>query len=146
MSTQAQRTPEVAQNKAEIASRARKRRKESRQAAEMEISATAKYLQDHLGQALVSILADVADPKTVGRWARGRVSPSFKREVRLRVAYDATKLIVESLGESTARAWFLGSSPYLDDESPAIVLSESKTFREGRQIMPAARSFLEGAY
>ena len=106
----------------------------------------ARYLQEHLGQKLAAVAVGANDPKTVGRWAAGKVSPPFVREIRLRAAYDATRLIVDQDGDETARAWFLGASPFLDYESPALVLSQAKTVQECRGIVPAAISFLEDAY
>jgi hypothetical protein len=106
----------------------------------------ARYLQEHLGQKLAAVAVGAHDPKTVSRWAAGKVSPPFVREIRLRAAYDATRLIVDQDGDETARAWFLGASPFLDYESPALVLSQAKTVQECRGIVPAAISFLEDAY
>lgn len=110
------------------------------------VAVVAGYLQEHLGQQLTAFLSGVSDPKTVGRWAGGKIQPPFAREVRLRSAYDAARLIVEQAGEDTARAWFLGTSPYLDHTAPSVVLHDAKTPAECRHIVPAAISFLEGAY
>jgi hypothetical protein len=110
------------------------------------LSEVAAYLQDHLGQKLTAFVAGVSDPKTVGRWASGKSGPPFHREVRLRSAYDAARLIVDQVGDETARAWFLGTSPFLDHTAPAVVLHDAKTPEGCRHIVPAARSFLEGAY
>lgn len=106
----------------------------------------ARYLQEHLGQRLTAFLSGVKDPKTVGRWIAGRVEPPFAREIRLRSAYDAAHLIIDQIGEESARAWFLGTSPYLDHTAPAVVLHDAETPEECRHIVPAALSFLEGAY
>lgn len=106
----------------------------------------ASYLQEHLGQQLTAFLSGVDDPKTVGRWASGKMRPPFTREVRLRSAYDAARLIVERIGDETARAWFLGTSSFLDQTAPALVLHDATTPEECRHIVPAAISFLEGAY
>ena len=110
------------------------------------IGEVARYLQEHLGQQLTAVLSGVRNPKTVGRWISGRAEPPFVREVRLRSAYDAARLIVEAVGADSARAWFLGSSPFLDNTAPALVLHDAKTLEECRHIVPAAISFLEGAY
>ncbi len=110
------------------------------------LAEVARYLQDNLGQKLTAFLSGVGDPKTVGRWASGKVQPPFIREVRLRSAYDAAHLIVGETGAETARAWFLGTSPFLDYTAPAVVLHEAESPEECRHIVPAAISFLEGAY
>ena len=105
-----------------------------------------RYLQDNLGQKLTAFLSGVSDPKTVGRWASGKVQPPFTREVRLRSAYDAARLIIDEVDAETARAWFLGTSSFLEFTAPAVVLHEAESPEECRHIVPAAISFLEGAY
>ena len=117
-----------------------------RQEAAPALAEVASYLQEHLGQKLTAFLAGVGDPKTVGRWASGKIQPPFTREVRLRSAYDAARLIIEQIGDETARAWFLGTSSFLDHTAPAVVLHDATTPEECRHIVPAAISFLEGAY
>lgn len=106
----------------------------------------ARYLQDHLGQKLTAFLSGATNPKTVGRWVAGKSRPTFEKEVRLRSAYDAARLISDRIGDETARAWFLGTSPYLDHTAPAVVLHEAEDPAQCRKIVPAAISFLEGAY
>ena len=110
------------------------------------LTEVAGYLQEHLGQKLTAFLSGVTDPKTVGRWVSGKIEPPYSREIRLRSAYDAARLIVDQVGGETARAWFLGTSPFLDHTAPAVVLHDAKTPEECRHIVPAAISFLEGAY
>ncbi len=110
------------------------------------LAEVAGYLQKHLGQKLTAFLAGVGDPKTVGRWASGRIQPAFTREVRLRSAYDAARLLVEQIGDETARTWFLGTSSFLDYTAPAVVLHDATTPEECRYIVPTAISFLESAY
>ena len=117
-----------------------------RQEKVLTLSEVAGYLQEHLGQKLTAFLSGVSDPKTVGRWASGKLNPAFTREVRLRSAYDAARVIVDEVGDETARAWFLGTSPFLDYMAPAVVLHDSNTPGECRHVVPAAISFVEGAY
>jgi hypothetical protein len=61
--------------------------------------------------------------------------------MRLREAYQATRLIVGSRGDGPAKAWFNGSNPRLDDQAPAYVLRHAKSWEDLRAIVPAARSF-----
>ncbi len=132
---------------AQVATKPRSRIRRTRERQNVPaLPGVARYLQEHLGQKLAAFLSGVADPKTVGRWASGKVQPPFTKEVRLRSAYDAARLITDRLGDETARAWFLGTSSYLDYTAPAVVLHEAETPEECRHIVPAAISFLEGAY
>lgn len=110
------------------------------------IAEVATYLQGHLGQQLVAAIAGVSDPKTVGRWASGKNEPPATREWRLRSAYEATRLIAAQTDAGTARAWFLGSSPFLEGRPPAVALHDATTPQDASRIVPAALSFLEGSY
>jgi len=121
-------------------------RTRSRTASAPPIAEVVTYLQGHLGQQLVAALAGVSDPKTVGRWAGGKNEPPATREWRLRSAYEATRLIAEQTDAGTARAWFLGSSPFLEGRPPAVALHDAATPQDVSRIVPAALSFLEGSY
>ena len=110
------------------------------------IAEVASYLQGHLGQQLVAAIAGVSDPKTVGRWASGKNEPPATREWRLRSAYEATRLIAEQTDAGTARAWFLGSSPFLEGRAPVVALHDAARPQDVSRIVPAALSFLEGSY
>jgi hypothetical protein len=100
----------------------------------------AAFLQDLVGQQLTAVMTDVADPKAVGKWARGERVPRGDASRRLRDAYHAAILL--TLGESaqTARAWLMGMNPLLDDRAPAAVIAASP---DGAvRAMQAARAFL----
>jgi hypothetical protein len=110
-----------------------------------EPKALAGWLQEHLGQQLVAYLAGLRDVKTVGRWARGEAEPRDLRLYRLQRAYVAAQLLVAAYGDRTARSWFVGSNPLLDDASPARVLREGSIELDAR-VPGAARAFLEGGF
>jgi hypothetical protein len=93
-----------------------------------------------LGQKLVASIAGVSDPRTVARWAAGERTPRSEHEQRLRCAYQTFQLLITDESPHTARAWFLGLNPQLDDRSPV------QSIREGafRDVLIAARAFLAG--
>jgi hypothetical protein len=95
-------------------------------------------LEEALGRQLVAALADV-DPKTVDRWREGR-KPRSESEARLRTAFQVYQLLLTRDSEHTARAWFIGLNPQLDDVSPIEVLRKGRL----REVLVAAKSFTLG--
>jgi hypothetical protein len=107
---------------------------------ESSVADIAAYLQDALGQKLVAYMADVQDPKTVGRWAKGRLPQDSGTETKLRGAFQVFQLLLTEESPHTVRAWFVGLNPQLDDESPATAISEGRI----RDVLVAAKAFLAG--
>ncbi|HEX4495007.1 MAG TPA: XRE family transcriptional regulator [Thermoanaerobaculia bacterium] len=116
-----------------------------REATTLGISRIAGYLQDHLGQKITAYLSGVGHAKTVGLWISGSAEPRDLPKVRLRYAYQAARLLVESYDDETAKAWFFGSNTLLDDEAPAYVLRHGTTPDDLRLVIPAARNLVEVA-
>jgi hypothetical protein len=105
---------------------------------ESSVRDVAAYLQDVLGQTLVAYMTGT-DPKTVQRWAGGRM-PRAESERRLRDTYHIFRLLLTQESPHTVRAWFVGLNPQLDDESPAAFIREGRT----RDVLVAAKAFLAG--
>ena len=105
-----------------------------------EIKDVARYLQEALGQKLVSYMADVSDPKRVGRWAQGAQVPRDDAERRLRAAFQIFHLLQAYDSPHVVRAWFVGMNPQLNDESPAEVIREGRL----KEALAAARAFVAG--
>jgi hypothetical protein len=116
----------------------------SEEATRLGIDAVATYLQQQLGQKLTAYVAGVTDPKMVGRWAAGKAQPRDEREMRLRDAFKATRMLVEAFGAQTAKAWWVGSNTRLDDRAPAAVVRQAQDPEELRFVVPAARAFAGG--
>jgi len=112
-----------------------------REAVTSGVDRVASYLQQVLGQKIVAYLAGLKDPKMVGAWGRGEVAPRDMAAMRLRYAYQAARMVVNSYGDEAARAWFFGSNHMLDDEAPAYVLRHAQNPGDVRLIVPAARAF-----
>lgn len=100
----------------------------------------ARYLQELFGQRLTAAMTGVDDARTVGRWIRGQ-EPQVAQRERLRDAYQIAKLIEIAESKETAKAWFLGMNPGLDDEPPAQVIAEDLQ-EGGKRVMKAARTFI----
>ena len=104
------------------------------------ISDVVAYLQEHLGAPSVAYLAGLKDTQMLRRWKDG-TDPQSLTKRRLRCAYQATRMLVESFDDETADAWFFGSNSKLDDEAPARVLRLARSFDDMRLIVPAAKAF-----
>jgi hypothetical protein len=116
----------------------------SDEATRLDVAEIATYLQLQLGQKLTAYLAGVTDPKMVGRWAAGKARPRDEREMRLRDAFKATKMLVEAFGAATAKAWWVGSNTRLDDRAPAAIVRHAADPETLRYVVPAARAFAGG--
>jgi hypothetical protein len=103
-------------------------------------SQMAASLQRMLGQRIVAQMAGVADPKAVGRWARGERLPRGDAERRLRDAYQIAALLTIADSEETARAWFIGMNPHFRNRAPFVVLSETPA--QAPAILEAAQAFV----
>jgi hypothetical protein len=116
----------------------------SEEATRLPIGDVASYLQEQLGQKLTAYVAGVTDPKMVGRWAAGKAQPRDEREMRLRDAFKATKMLVAAFGAQTAKAWWVGSNTRLDDRAPAAIVRGATDPDMLRFVVPAARAFAGG--
>lgn len=114
------------------------------EATRLGIDEVAGYLQAELGQRLTAYLSGVRDRKVVGRWASGRAEPRDAAQMRLRDAFQATRLLVDAYGAKTAKAWWVGSNTRLDDEAPAMIVRYAGSPDELRFVVPAARAFAGG--
>lgn len=110
------------------------------EATKADIADVARYLQAHLGQKLTAYLAGVKDPKMVGKWTRG-TAPRDTAAMRLRAAFQATRMLAGAYGDNCAKAWFVGSNTRLDDEAPAWVLRYAQAPDDMRLLVPTARAF-----
>jgi hypothetical protein len=105
----------------------------------------AAYLQEHLGQKMTAYLSGLDHSKTVGLWVAGKSEPRDLPSMRLRYAYQATRILTDAYDDETARAWFFGSNTRLDDEAPAYLLRHGTRPDDVRLIIPAAYAFVEVA-
>src|SRR4051794_21394564 len=118
--------------------------KVSDEATRLGVDAIAGYLQQQLGQKLTAYLSGVTDPKMVGRWAAGKAQPRDEREMRLRDAFKATRMLVAAFGPQTAKAWWVGTNTRLDDRAPAAIVRQATDPDMLRFVVPAARAFAGG--
>ena len=111
------------------------------QTTKLQSSELARQLVQHLGPTLVALIADVRDRKLPYKWAQADgPRPRDAALQRLQVAHRCWITVATAEGEDTARSWFIGANPRLDEESPAV------TIRNGdfRSALIAAVAFVDG--
>lgn len=111
-------------------------------ATRLEPSVLVGELRDLLGAKLVAYLGGVKETRAVRQWAEGTRQVSGGDELRrLRIAYQAAKLIAERDHPAVVQAWFQGLNPALADRSPARLLRDGDIDDVGPQVLAAARQF-----
>ncbi len=102
----------------------------------------AAELRGLLGARLVAYLGGVKETRAVRQWVEGTRRVSGKdNQQRLRLAYQAAKLIAERDDPSVVQAWFQGLNPVLQDRSPARLLRDGDLDDVGPRVLAAARQF-----
>lgn len=98
--------------------------------ARLDVREITRRLNSALGATLIAALTGSKDPKISLRWSR-QDGPVPKQEAvrKLQFAYAQWTLIAQAEGEQVARAWFIGSNPWLHDDTPLDAIREAR-FRE----------------
>lgn len=103
------------------------------------ITEIANELKEVFSQKLTAAIVGIDGHKAVGEWARGERKPHPDTEDRLRLAFRIVKLLERVESPQAIRAWFMGSHPDLNDQSPALTLADDQV-----RVLRAARQFLAG--
>ena len=95
-------------------------------------------LSTHLGNSVVAMMAGVT-AETVSRWSdpQRQSSPKPASERRLRDAYAVFTDLTKVDSTHTVRAWFIGSNPYLGEQSPVEAIAND----DFKSVLAAARVF-----
>ena len=117
----------------------------SGEAARLPIHEIARFLREHLGQRMTAYISGVNDPKMVSHWIARHNIPRDQPQLRLREAYQIAQMLISAYDDETAKAWLFGSNMELDDQAPAYVLRQAKSWEDLRFVLPAARAFTGGA-
>ena len=113
-----------------------------RESVEFDITEIVSRLRDMVGPKLVAYVGNVKNTRPVGDWAAGRRSPGSEDEKRLRLAFQAARLLSERYSPTNIQAWMIGSNPSLKFESPARAIKNADNVADvAREIMNAATSF-----
>jgi hypothetical protein len=113
-----------------------------RQSITSPVSEVASVLQEILSRRLTAYIVGVADGKTISRWSSGEITDirDAAIEKRLRTTYEITQLLMTNDSAQTAKAWFIGLNPQLDDVSPAEAIRNDQL----KESLAAARAFTVG--
>ena len=101
-----------------------------------------RQLNAAFGPTLVAAMSGSRDSKAPIRWAKpgATMRPEFERN--LRFAHRILTAIAEAEDVHVARAWFIGSNPMLDEDSPINAIRENRH----RQVSAAATHFVSGGF
>ncbi len=95
-------------------------------------------LVDALGATMVAALGGVSETRAVKQWMTDREP---QRQNTLRFALQLACIIGEKSDRDTARAWFQGVNPHLNDAVPLLLLRERPLLDVQGPLMSAARAF-----
>jgi hypothetical protein len=112
-------------------------RRASESGAPLDAAAVVRALVDVLGEPLVALLAGADSTRVVEEWGGGEKLPSSDVERRLRVALEASELLLRYDDAVTVRSWWVGMNPELGDEAPALVLAQRPDY-----VLDAAYCYL----
>jgi hypothetical protein len=108
----------------------------------MDIHDIVRELNSVLGTTLVASLAGSKDRKIPLRWAKpDGPEPRVDAQRRLIYAHRQFHEISASDGDHVARQWFVGSNPWLGEDSPITAIRED---RHGA-VTRAVRAFVDGS-
>ena len=98
-------------------------------------------LSTEIGDTLLSVLAGIRDSNLPREWREGVVDPTEDEEVRMRLAYQVWRDLVDAEGPDTARLWLVGRNPVLE-QPPAIAIREDRL----AEVRAAADGFIAGTW
>ncbi|WP_374976643.1 hypothetical protein ACEYYH_02100 [Microbacterium trichothecenolyticum] len=113
----------------------------AREAVELPFPELVDRLRDLVGVRLIAYVGNVKNTRPVSDWAAGRRSPGAEDEERVRLAFQAARLMRDRYDPATIQSWLMGSNPALDYEAPARHIRDNRAVDVARDIMAAASSF-----
>lgn len=113
----------------------------ARESVELPLPELVERLRDLIGARLVAYVGNVKSTRPVGEWASGQRSPGQIDDARLRLAFQAARLMRERYESATIQSWLMGSNPALGFEAPARYIRNNDPVEAARDVMAAATSF-----
>lgn len=113
----------------------------ARESVELPLPELVERLRDLVGVRLVAYVGNVKNTRPVSDWANGHRSPGAEDEARLRLTFQAARLMRERYDATTVQSWMMGSNPALGYEAPARYIRENRAIDVAREVMAAASSF-----
>jgi hypothetical protein len=93
-----------------------------------------------VGIQTTAYIGNVDHTRHVRAWETGAATPRAPRDLALRSALQAVRLLSMSDGAGVAKTWLFGTSPSLGYEAPAYVLRNAKEPNEFTTVVRAARA------
>ena len=112
-----------------------------RESVELPLPELVERLRDLLGVRLVAYVGNVKNTRPVSDWASGLRSPGADDVARLRLAFQAARVLRERYDAATIQSWMMGSNPSLGYEAPARYIREQPPIEAAREVMAAANAF-----
>lgn len=110
---------------------------------DIEIREIVRRLNAGLGSTLVGGLAGSTVHGISSEWQKfDGPEPSPEAQQRLRLAHRVWRSIANVEGEHVARLWFIGSNPWLKDDSPVDAIREDRA----KEVVGAAEALMEGRF
>ncbi|HET9392477.1 MAG TPA: hypothetical protein VFO29_02970 [Candidatus Rubrimentiphilum sp.] len=97
-----------------------------------------RELEKALGATMVAAIGGVSEARAVKQWMTDREP---QRPHVLRFALQLAWIICEKSDRHTARAWFQGVNPHLNDAVPLLLLRQRPLYEVQGPLMAAARAF-----
>lgn len=113
----------------------------ARESIELPLPELVERLRDLIGVRLVAYVGNVKNTRPVSDWASGHRSPGAEDEARLRLTFQAARLMRDRYDTATIQSWLMGSNPALDYEAPARYIRANNPVEAAREVMAAASSF-----
>jgi hypothetical protein len=113
----------------------------ARESVELPLPELVERLRDLVGVRLVAYVGNVKNTRPVADWANGVRSPGTDDVARLRLAFQAARLMRERYDKATIQSWLMGSNPALGFEAPARYIRDNNPVEAARDVMAAASSF-----
>jgi hypothetical protein len=105
------------------------------------IRVVVRELDEALGSTMVAAIGGVSETRAVKRWMTDREP---QRPHVLRFALQLSWIICGKSDRHTARAWFQGVNPHLNDGVPLLLLRQRELAEIQGPLMAAARAFQNG--
>ncbi len=93
-----------------------------------------------LGWVATAYASSARDVMIVREWASGATDIPVPAQERLALAELVTEIVASNEGRTTARTWFVGLNPALDDTSPAAMIRAGRPEAVAPLLIGCARS------
>ena len=105
----------------------------------LDLPAVVHELVRTIGVQSTAYVANVNHTRHVRAWESGTAAPRAPRDLALRAALQAVRLLTMSDGAGAAKTWLYGTSSSLEYKAPAYILRTAKEPNAYTSVVRAAR-------